>query len=557
MATIGSLVVDLTANTSKFNSNLNKSGTTLKIVTQSANRLQGMLSKVAVAAGGVSFLAMTKSAIASGDNIHKLGLRLGATTEALSQYQHVAELSGVSFNTLTTAWQRMGRRIGEATYGTGEARGALDKLGISIQDIASKRPSEQFEMIADSLSKIENIGQRNAIAMKLFDSEGLAVVQTMTKGAAGIRKMREEADKLGKTLTQGQAESLARVTDSVARLKAATTGLSNTIAIQLGPSLEASANFLAENMPSAVSVTKRSFYALIQSFHETRAGIARLMVNVNKVRAALSFGDTKKMYQANIREWQQTILDANIKVSESMQGQLEVLARKVHAFKVNNAQAFSLMPDPVIEQQLMQAAYQRNLDFNNSLVEVKRQTEQRMTAISQNESSRRIEVAQNFAQVSADIFGNLSRLKRIRSQKDFLMSKRLGRLEIILNGAVMAARASAWGAKWGGLPGAIAAGTASALLTAGQLSMLNGSTYQPSTSAASINTGFSGGSNIGTAIDREQNRQPIVINLNIDGKQIGNAIELDLSEKFRSMVNNDSMVFLEADGSKAYNFTIA
>ncbi len=160
-----------------------------------------------------------------GDKIQKLSDRLGISTEALSQYQHVAELSGVSFQTLTMGLQRMVRRISEAANGTGEAKDALKELGLEALALEKLQPDAQFEVLAEALSHVKDSSDRVRLSMKLFDSEGVALLQTMTKGAAGIRQMRQEADALGLTLSRQEADEMARYNDQITKMSGLFHGL--------------------------------------------------------------------------------------------------------------------------------------------------------------------------------------------------------------------------------------------------------------------------------------------------------------------------------------------
>jgi len=189
----------------------------------------------AIGVGGLA--AMVKASIDAGDQIQKLSLRLGASTEALSELRHVAELSGVSFNTLTMGLQRMTRRVSEAAQGTGEAKNALAELRIDAEKLNRLRPEQQFEALADAINGLSSESDKVRIAMKLFDSEGVALLQTMQEGAAGIREARDEARELGLTFSKDQAEGAARAKDAIARLSGAIGGLGKTLAVELGPAL--------------------------------------------------------------------------------------------------------------------------------------------------------------------------------------------------------------------------------------------------------------------------------------------------------------------------------
>ena len=137
---VGSLIVNLGLETGRLKSDTNKAARHFnrfdKKASKSLNnikkRVTGLTSAIAkfggvagaVSVGGIAVL--TKASIDSAEEIQKLSIRLGASTEALSEYKHVAELSGIEFKTLTMGWQRMTRRVSEAAEGFGEAK-ALSK----------------------------------------------------------------------------------------------------------------------------------------------------------------------------------------------------------------------------------------------------------------------------------------------------------------------------------------------------------------------------------------------------------------------------------------------
>ena len=206
-------------------------------------------------AGGALVGAIKRTAD-FGDRIQKLAIRLGESTEALSQYQHVATLTGVSFDQLATAFQRQTRRISEAAKGTGVAKDALIELGLSVDSLISRRPSEQFEIIADAISKVTTQADKVRLAMQLWDTEGVALLQTIEGGSAGLRQMRAEADNLGLTLTRVDADNLANFNDSIARLQARLEGVVRTVVVQAAPGLELLAKVLSALVKVPLSVAK-------------------------------------------------------------------------------------------------------------------------------------------------------------------------------------------------------------------------------------------------------------------------------------------------------------
>lgn len=227
----------------QFNQDVNATSQGLTVLKRAAAPLAGAIAGM--------FAANTiQNQIDWGDQLQKTNLRIGASTESLSQYNYVAKLSGVEFGQLTTAWQRQTRRIAEAAAGTGVASKALDRLGLSAKDLNQLAPEEQFERIATAMQNVESSSERVALAQKLWDSEGVKLVQIVNQGTDAIAAMRAEADALGLTISQDTANAMATYNDEVDRLKFAAQGLSQTLAGELVPTmtsgLQATSAFIQE-----------------------------------------------------------------------------------------------------------------------------------------------------------------------------------------------------------------------------------------------------------------------------------------------------------------------
>lgn len=205
---------------SKLDKTFGKLTKTVGAGAQALNRWGGF----AAVAAATGTAVWAKSMIDANDKLGKLSTRLGASTEALSEYKHVAELSGVTFETLTMGWQRMTRRVAEASIGMGEAQGALEELGISAVELAKLKPEQQFEILAEELSKVKTDADRVRLSMKLFDSEGVSLIQTMKGGSAGLREMRLDARNLGLTISGETAASAEKFNDDLTKMKAAMAG---------------------------------------------------------------------------------------------------------------------------------------------------------------------------------------------------------------------------------------------------------------------------------------------------------------------------------------------
>ncbi|WP_339118574.1 hypothetical protein [Halomonas sp. BMC6] len=216
----------------QFNQDVNATSQGLGVLRRAAAPIAGVIAGM--------FAANTlQSQIDWGDQLQKTNLRIGASTEALSQYSYVAKLSGVEFGQLTTAWQRQTRRIAEAAAGTGVAVAALDRLNLSAQELNQLAPEDQFERIAEAMQGVENSSERVRLAQQLWDSEGVKLVQIVNQGTGAMAAMRAEADALGLTISQDTANAMASYNDEVDRLKFAAQGVSQTLLAELVPAMTA------------------------------------------------------------------------------------------------------------------------------------------------------------------------------------------------------------------------------------------------------------------------------------------------------------------------------
>jgi len=227
---------------------------------RSIGRTSGTFSRFAAGAaaalGIAGFGRAVQQAIAEGDQLGKLAHRIGASTEALSELRHVAELSGVSWQQMTLGIQSMTRRTADAARGVGDAQVALRMLGIDARALKDLRPEEQFSVIADAMLDVANESEQAAIASRLFGEGNVALLQTMTEGSAGIARMRAEAKALGLSLSEEQVQQFAESQDALARLGGAFKGLASSLATSVGPILEKFASFLARTVGPAVETIR-------------------------------------------------------------------------------------------------------------------------------------------------------------------------------------------------------------------------------------------------------------------------------------------------------------
>jgi uncharacterized coiled-coil DUF342 family protein len=168
-----------------------------------------MTGAIGLAAGAAGFGLLAKNALEAGDALAKTASKLGVASDELFRFQTMAELSGVSTETANMALQRFTRRTAEAAMGTGEAKAALMELGIAADELQKLPLSERMKVLADAFVGVENESDQVRLAFKLFDSEGVSMINMLKNGSAGLGEMEARLGDLG----SGMDDSIGNIED--------------------------------------------------------------------------------------------------------------------------------------------------------------------------------------------------------------------------------------------------------------------------------------------------------------------------------------------------------
>jgi hypothetical protein len=219
-----------------------------KVDKKSEQGIKGTLGKVKKIAGALaavfltgriarSINAVVTETAALGDRLDKTSQKLGVTAQALQELRFAAEQNGVAVNQFDVGLQRFIRRASEAADGTGVAKDALKDLGVQLRDNQGNlRPVEDLlGDVAEGFKNTETQADRVKLAFKLFDTEGVALVNVLQQGRGALEGFRARARELGGILDEELIELSARYTDTVNEQNKALQGIKNVIAKLLLP----------------------------------------------------------------------------------------------------------------------------------------------------------------------------------------------------------------------------------------------------------------------------------------------------------------------------------
>ena len=174
------------------------------------------------------------------DKLGKVSSKLGVTSQELQRFRYAAKLAGVQQSMLDMGLQRFIRRVGEAAKGTGEAQDALKTMGVQLTDTNGRvlSATDLLGQVADALKDTKDPAERLRLAFKLFDSEGVAMVNMLQDGKVAFKDVMKEAESLGIILSTQAVKGIEDTNNSLFRLATFLKGNFLQIVAKLAPFIQ-------------------------------------------------------------------------------------------------------------------------------------------------------------------------------------------------------------------------------------------------------------------------------------------------------------------------------
>jgi hypothetical protein len=253
MASLGALVVSVSANITQFASAMDKAGhisaKNMATMRDNAN-IAGKAIAAAFLAGTAAAGVLVKQAIDSADAMSKMAQKAGVSVEAFSTLAYAAKLSGVEVNQLQGAMSRLGSTMLDVSNGSNkDATEAFRRLGISVTDANGRLKDSDVIMaeVAARFALMEDSSEKTALAIKIFGRAGADLIPLLNAGATGLKQMQDEARALGVELSGKVGPAAERFNDNLTRLNTVKLGFANQIMTAVLPSLNAMTDALVRS----------------------------------------------------------------------------------------------------------------------------------------------------------------------------------------------------------------------------------------------------------------------------------------------------------------------
>ena len=211
----------------------------------SASKFSGTATKIgagmmAAGAGLLTFAVSSASTTeALGLEVRKLQRYTGMTAEEASKLAFAAKQSSVPVDSLAVG-------LGKLSKSMEAGSPAFDTLGVSARDSSGKLRNlgAVLPEIADKFAAMPNGAEKTATALQLFGRSGMDLMPFLNKGAAGMKELGDEAEKMGLVLSQDNVDQVMKAREAHKKLDATLQGVRNQIGLQVMPILTGFTNIL-------------------------------------------------------------------------------------------------------------------------------------------------------------------------------------------------------------------------------------------------------------------------------------------------------------------------
>lgn len=237
---VASLSVSLSARTKAFQKGLRNARKQLKAFSVSVANAAKRVARFTfgtIAAASAAVVFFTKKTLDQVDTLAKTADKLGVNIGQLQAYRFAAKQAGIATTSFDTGIQRLLRRFGEFEIGSGEAKAALKELGVNAKEFAGLDLDGKIRKLSKAFSRIASPTQKLRLAFKLFDTEGVALVNLLGLGEKGLDKVMKRIRELGGTITRDGARKIEMANNALSELGFALRRIAEQFTVALSPAV--------------------------------------------------------------------------------------------------------------------------------------------------------------------------------------------------------------------------------------------------------------------------------------------------------------------------------
>lgn len=218
------------------------------------------------------------------DAVNTLAAQTGLATDEIQEFMYMSELVDVDVDTLTGSLAKLVKSMNSARAGTGNATEAFKKLGISVtnNDGILRNNTEVFAEVIEALGQIEDVTERDALAMDIFGKSAQDLNPLILMGKDGIQALAEEANELGIVLAEKDLNTLNGMNDELYKLKEQIQKIEMDFVLEHAEEIEA----VLEQVPGILEDTATILGSIIDLVATLLPGLTKVAHLITTVAAA-------------------------------------------------------------------------------------------------------------------------------------------------------------------------------------------------------------------------------------------------------------------------------
>ena len=186
----------------------------------------------AVTGAGAALVSAASDTAEYGDNIDKLSQKLGVSSDFYQEWDAVLQHSGTSMSSMTATFKTLANASQDASA---DQQAAFEKLGLSMEQVASMSTEELFSSVISGLQGMEEGTERTAIATDLLGRGAMEMGALLNTSAEDTQAMIDTVNELGGVMSGEAVKAAAGFQDSLRDMQTAMSGIKNTAMAELLP----------------------------------------------------------------------------------------------------------------------------------------------------------------------------------------------------------------------------------------------------------------------------------------------------------------------------------
>jgi hypothetical protein len=242
-----------------------------------------------IAAVGAAFLGARgivnsfRDAIDMGGKLNDLSARTGETAGNLAVLQRAFENAGSSGEAVGPMLNRLQRFMVEAGQGSKAQVEAMDRLGLSYEQLKTMTPTAQMELLAQKISAIPDPAQRSALAMEIFGRSGGELMPLLRSMGVELDTARAQLGSYPAVIDKTN-KALDDIGDNFNAISTKSREFATGLLVDLAPALVDITDKIAKIDAAGFGMAISNYFA---SFMKAAAGAYRLGEAIESVKLAI------------------------------------------------------------------------------------------------------------------------------------------------------------------------------------------------------------------------------------------------------------------------------